>query len=80
MIKHAGGKAKWNSLSESEKSEQKATMLEELVIKLGKDAFELLSDDEKHIMKLAIWAGCGCHKDPNTVCGGYATVAKWAAK
>jgi len=77
MIKDAGGKAKWNSFSESKKSEQKATMLEQLVIKLGKEAFELLSNDEKHIMKLFIWAGCGCHKDLNTVHGGYAAVAKW---
>jgi hypothetical protein len=77
MIKNASGKAKWNSLSESKKSEQKATMLEQLVIKLGKEAFELLSDDEKCIMKLFIWASCGCHKDLNTVHGGYAAVAKW---
>ena len=77
MIKNAGGKAKWNSLSENEKSEQKATMLEQLVIKLGKEAFELLSNDEKRIMKLFIWAGCGCHKDLNTVCGGYAAVVRW---
>jgi len=77
MIKNAGGKAKWNSLSEDERSEQKATMVEQLVIKLGKEAFELLSDDEKCIMKLFIWAGCGCHKDLNTVRGGYAAVAQW---
>jgi hypothetical protein len=76
MIKNAGGKAKWNSLLEDEKSEQKATMLEQLVIKLGKEAFELLSNDEKRIMKLFIWAGCGCHKDLNTVCGGYAAVVR----
>jgi hypothetical protein len=77
MIKNAGGKAKWNSLLEDEKSEQKATMLEQLVIKLGKEAFELLSNDEKRIMKLFIWAGCGCHKDLNTVRGGYAAVVRW---
>jgi hypothetical protein len=77
MIKNAGGKDKWNSLSENEKSEQNATMLEQLVIKLGKEAFELLSDSEKHIMKLFIWAGCGCHKDLNTVRGGYIAVTKW---
>ena len=52
-------------------------MLEQLVITLGKEAFELLSDNEKHIMKLFIWAGCGCHKDLNTVRGGYAAVMRW---
>ena len=77
MIKNIGGKNKWNSLSENQKSDQKAVMLEQLVIKLGKEAFELLSDNEKHIMKLFIWAGCGCHKDLNTVQGGYAAVTKW---
>ena len=77
MIENAGGKGKWNRLSENEKSEKKAVMLEQLVIKLGKEAFELLSDDEKHIMKLFIWAGCGCHKDLNTVRGGYAATTRW---
>ena len=77
MIKNAGGKHKWNRLSENEQSDQKATMLEQLVVKLGKEAFELLSDDEKCIMKLFIWAGCGCHKNLNTVQGGYAAVMRW---
>jgi len=49
-------------------------MLEQLVIKLGKEAFDLLSDNEKHIMKFFIWAGCSCHKDLNTVHGGYTAV------
>jgi hypothetical protein len=49
-------------------------MLEQLVIKLGREAFELLSDNEKLVMKVFIWAGCGCHKDLNTVHGGYAAV------
>ena len=49
MIKNAGGKHKWNSLSENEQSDQKAIMLEQLVITLGKEAFELLSENEKHV-------------------------------
>jgi hypothetical protein len=77
MIKDAGGKDKWNGLSENEQSERNAAMLEQLVIKLGKEAFELLSDNEKLVMKLFIWAGCGCHKDLNTVHGGYAAVMGW---
>ena len=55
-----------------------ATMMEKLVIKLEKASFEMLSDDEKHVLKLFIWAGCGCHKDLNTVRGGNA--AMMAAK
>jgi len=42
-------------------------MMEQLVIELGKEAYEMLSDHEKKIMKLFIWAGCGCHKDLNTI-------------
>ena len=37
----------------------------------------MLSDHEKKIMKLFIWAGCGCHKDLNTVQGGYAAAMQW---
>ena len=52
-------------------------MMEKLVIKLGKASFEMLSDDEKHILKLFIWCGCGCHKDLNTVCGGNSAMMAW---
>jgi len=27
---------------------------------------------------LFIWAGCGCHKDLNTVQGGYVAMEKWS--
>src|SRR5438046_9834364 len=46
-------------------------------MKLGKASFEMLSDDEKHILKLFIWCGCGCHKDLNTVRGGNAAMMVW---
>jgi hypothetical protein len=36
-----------------------------------------LSDDEKRILKLFIWAGCGCHKDLNTVHGGNTAMMTW---
>ena len=39
MIKNAGGKNKWNGLTKNEKSDQKATMLEQLGIKLGGKSF-----------------------------------------
>ena len=67
MIKKAGGKKKWDALSEIKKGEKKAAMLEEAVAELGKKAFEDLSEEEKRILRLFIWAGCGCHKDLNTV-------------
>jgi hypothetical protein len=80
MIKNAEGKDKWNGLVENEQSEQNAAMLEQLVIKLRKKAFELLSDNEKLVMKPFIWASCGCHKNLNIVCGGYAAVMGWWGK
>ena len=79
-IKAAGGKAKWDKLSDNEKKERTAVMMESLVIKLGKEAYEMMSDDEKGTMKLFIWAGCGCHKDLNTVKGGYAAMKTWWAE
>jgi hypothetical protein len=44
---------------------------------LGRDHYEKLSDDEKWILKLFIWAGCGCHKDLNTVRGGNTAMMAW---
>ena len=44
---------------------------------LGKEAFNDLPDEEKCILRLFIWAGCGCHKDLNTVRGGYLAMASW---
>ena len=43
----------------------------------GKEAFEMLSDYKKRIFHLFIWAGCGCHKDLNTVKGGYMAMSEW---
>ncbi len=77
MIKAAGGKLKWDKLSQTAQAEHEAAMLEKLVISLGKASFDMLSNDEKHILKLFIWAGCGCHKDLNTVRGGNIAMMAW---
>ena len=37
----------------------------------------MLSDAEKKTLKLFIWAGCGCHKDLNTVKAGHSEMAVW---
>jgi hypothetical protein len=52
-------------------------MMESLIIKLGKEAYAMMSDDEKGTMKFFICARCGCHKDLNTVKGGYAAMKTW---
>ncbi len=76
MIRIAGNK-KWEALSPVVQAEKYAGMLEKVVADLGKEAFEMLSDDEKCMLWLFIWAGCGCHKDLNTVHGGYTAMSQW---
>ena len=68
------------NLPDHGQAERCAVMVESLVAELGKEAFDLLSDEEQQVLKLFIWAGCGCHKDLNTVRGGYARMAGWWAE
>ena len=77
MIQAAGGQKKWDTLPETTKAEKRAKMVEDVVQELGKGAFELLDSHEKRLLQLFIWAGCGCHKDLNTVRGGYVAMEKW---
>jgi hypothetical protein len=77
MVQAAGGQQKWEALPEATKAEKRAKMVENVVQELGKDAFELLDPHEKRLLRLFIWAGCGCHKDLNTVRGGYTAMEKW---
>ena len=60
-IKKAGGLQKWKNLSDIKKAERKAKIVEEAISELGKEAFNDLSDEEKHIFHLFIWAGYDCH-------------------
>jgi len=77
MIQAAGGPQKWDAFPEATKAEKHAKMVEDVVQELGKGAFELLNAHEKCLLQLFIWAGCGCHKDLNTVQGGYMAMEKW---
>ena len=77
MIKKAGGQLKWMSLPDVKKAERTAAMIEDAVSELGKEVFNNLPDEEKCILQLVIWAGCGCHKDLNTVWGGYLAMITW---
>ena len=79
MIKKAGGKDSWDKLSQDQQNECRSEMLAKITTDLGKDSFEKLSGHEKSLFKLFIWVGCGCHKDLNTVLGGYIALSKfWA--
>ena len=75
MIKSAGGQSKWNALSENVKANKWAKMVEAILARQGKEAFEELEENEQWFLRLFIWAGCGCHKDLNTVHGGYAAIS-----
>ncbi len=77
MIKEAGGEKKWDALTAEEQGDREAKMMEDLTIELGKESFKMLSSDEKRILKLFVWAGCGCHKDLNTVRGGNTAMMAW---
>jgi hypothetical protein len=50
-------------------------VIDKAVSELEKEAFNDLPDEEKHILQLFIWGGCGCHKNLNTVQGGYLAIA-----
>ena len=77
ILKEIGGETAWNALDEAAQKELKSAMLQKLTADLGKDAFEKLSDEEKVPFKLFIWVGCRCHKDLNTVLGGYIALTKF---
>ena len=77
MIKAVGGTEKWKSLSSGEQADYEADMMNNLLVELGKDSFEKLTSEEKRILKLFIWTGCGCHKDLNSVKGGNQAMMNW---
>ncbi|KAF8804887.1 hypothetical protein BYT27DRAFT_7225149 [Phlegmacium glaucopus] len=77
LMNDVGGALGWVALSLEEQAEAKARMMEAIVMHLGEQAFTLLSDDEQKFLRLFVWAVCTCHKDLNTVHGGYGTMKKW---
>lgn len=77
MLKTLGGEDAWKALSEVEQAEKNAEMLHGIVMEIGKESLELMSEEEARILKLFIWAGCGCHKELNTVKGGCAAIKKY---
>ena len=59
MVKSAGGQSKWNALSGNVKADKRAKMVEGILAKQGKEAFEDLEENEQRFLRLFIWAGCG---------------------
>ncbi|TFK16613.1 hypothetical protein FA15DRAFT_606812 [Coprinopsis marcescibilis] len=79
LIKKVGGKGRWDLLTPGQQAERNATMVHGIILDLGKESLELMSDGERRIMELFIWAGCGCHKDLNTVKAFYKGVQDYYA-
>jgi len=69
-VEKAGGSAKFNALSAEEKAKIGSDMMKDMTQRLGKDAYNKLSDQEKRKLDLFVWAGCCMHKDLNSVKGG----------
>ena len=77
VVSKSGGTGAWNALPLETQRAHLARMSEDLVIDLGKDVYEMMSDKEKRHLTYFVWAGCGCHKDLNSVWGGYIAMSKW---
>jgi len=69
-IAEAGGPEAWDALSDLEKSEHDARLMKEIVAALGKEAYDVLSPEDRRTLDLFIWAGCCMHKDMNSLRGG----------
>ncbi|TEB18430.1 hypothetical protein FA13DRAFT_1758601 [Coprinellus micaceus] len=50
MVKAVGGEEAWGNLAETEQAEHKAEMFHSIIMELGKESLELMSDDEKPIL------------------------------
>src|ERR1700676_2075136 len=73
VVSKSGGTGAWNALPLETQRAHLARMSEDL----GKDVYEMMSDKEKRHLTYFVWAGCGCHKDLNSVRGGYFAMSKW---
>ncbi|KZP17166.1 hypothetical protein FIBSPDRAFT_747504 [Athelia psychrophila] len=77
MIQEAGGQAAWSCLPKAEQNFLQAIATKAALISLGEDKYQALSADEQRSLDFFIWVGCGCHKDLNSVSGGYAAMLAW---
>ena len=80
MIEDTGGIAAWNALDKNEQAIHIASMIKDAVKSIGESLFSDLSEEEQWELEFFIWAGCGCHKDMNSVLGGDTAMRAWWAK
>jgi len=77
VISKLSGTGAWNALPLEIQQAHLARISEDLVIDLGKNVYQMMSNKEKQYLTYFVWAGCGCHKDLNSVWGGYFGMSKW---
>ena len=53
-----------------EQSQCDKKLMDEIVLTLGKDAYDALSPEDRQTLDLFIWAGCCMHKNENSFKGG----------
>ncbi|KAI0313246.1 hypothetical protein OF83DRAFT_1065825 [Amylostereum chailletii] len=69
-IKEAGGPDAWDTLSPTEQAARDAAMMRKLSVRIGKNAFAHLLEEQQTALTQLLWAGCCMHKDLNSVKGG----------
>ncbi|TFY81277.1 hypothetical protein EWM64_g2731 [Hericium alpestre] len=72
IVADVGGYASWEALPNVEKKHQTNVAWSRAVHHLGELKFQALSPEEQCWSDLFLWAGCGMHKEMNSV--------KWGAK
>ena len=80
MIDRVGGQNAWDALSEADQALQHAIMMKQTLISLGEDKYAAMSEEEKRDLDFFVWAGCGCHKNLNSVSGGNTPMMAWWAE
>lgn len=68
----AGGDGAWSELTPEELGARNSEIAQAVILRIGEDAYNKLSNEEQGLADLFVHAGCCMHKELNTVKGGYA--------
>ncbi|TFY54149.1 hypothetical protein EVG20_g9828, partial [Dentipellis fragilis] len=76
-IEAVGGIQEWERMGTANKEAHLKIAYQNVMVKLGKDAFTALSDVEKADIDFFVWTGCCMHKELNAVKGGNVRMMAW---
>ncbi|KAJ6593489.1 hypothetical protein B0H19DRAFT_1090568 [Mycena capillaripes] len=68
-LEEVGGTEAWSILSDEEKDVLSKSSMDALAYRIGDDAFNKLSPEEKREIELFFWVGCSMHKELNCCVG-----------